>query len=231
MNTKEKTHDGELLLIFTRNPELGKVKKRLAAGIGDEAALKIYKHLLQHTVDITRNLQAEKWVYYSEEIPQEDLWTEDIFRKKLQQGEDLGVRMKQAFSEAFNNGFQKVVIIGSDLYDIQEEDLKMAFLALNDHDYIIGPAQDGGYYLLGMKKESPQLFRDKDWSTSRVLDQTLEQLQNEKVKLLAVRNDIDTFEDMKAHRELMEFVKPKKRKMQKEKNVSNFGHGDPYVCL
>ena len=82
--------NGELLLIFTRNPELGKVKKRLAAGIGDTAALKVYKYLLQHTVEITRNLQVEKWVYYSEEIPEEDMWDNEIFSKKIQQGEDLG---------------------------------------------------------------------------------------------------------------------------------------------
>lgn len=198
------------MLIFTRNPELGKVKKRLAAGIGDRAALKIYEHLLNHTVKITKNLPAEKWVFYSEEIPEEDIWEEKNFRKKLQQGKGLGERMEQAFSEAFKAGYQKVVIIGSDLYDLSEEDLKKSFLALDDHQYVVGPAQDGGYYLLGMTKPTPQLFHNKEWSTERVLKQTLGDLQHEKLKLLPLRNDIDTFEDMKAHEELMKLIKREK---------------------
>ncbi|MGI0105253.1 TIGR04282 family arsenosugar biosynthesis glycosyltransferase [Salinimicrobium sp. WS361] len=201
---KEKTT--ELLLIFTRNPEKGKVKKRLAQNIGDEAALKVYNYLLQHTVAITRPLPVEKWVYYSEALPENDIWEKDLFRKKLQQGQNLGQRMEQAFSEAFKAGFKKVVIIGSDLFDIEKEDLKMAFLTLEDHEYVVGPAQDGGYFLLGMKKPTPQLFRNKDWSTSRVLDQTLNDLEQEKLKLLPVRNDIDTFEDMRSHPELMKLI-------------------------
>jgi hypothetical protein len=201
---KEKTD--ELLLIFTRNPEKGKVKKRLAQRIGDGAALKVYNYLLQHTVNITRPLPVEKWVYYSEALPENDIWNKKFFRKKLQQGQDLGQRMEQAFSEAFKAGFKKVVIIGSDLFDIEEADLKMAFLTLDDHEYVVGPAQDGGYFLLGMKKPTPQLFRNKDWSTSRVLDQTLSDLEQEKLKLLPVRNDIDTFEDMRSHPELMKLI-------------------------
>ncbi len=201
---KEKTD--ELLLIFTRNPEKGKVKKRLAQSIGDGAALKVYNYLLQHTVAITRPLPVEKWVYYSEALPENDIWNKEFFRKKLQQGQDLGQRMEQAFSEAFKAGFKKVVIIGSDLFDIEEADLKVAFLTLNNHEYVVGPAQDGGYFLLGMKKPTPQLFRNKDWSTSRVLDQTLSDLEQEKLKLLPVRNDIDTFEDMRSHPELMKLI-------------------------
>ncbi|WZL87822.1 TIGR04282 family arsenosugar biosynthesis glycosyltransferase [Salinimicrobium sp. 3283s] len=201
---KEKTD--ELLLIFTRNPEKGKVKKRLAQSIGDDAALKVYNYLLQHTVTITQPLPVEKWVYYSEALPENDIWNKEFFRKKLQQGQDLGQRMEQAFSEAFKAGFKKVVIIGSDLFDIEKEDLKMAFLTLKDHEYVVGPAQDGGYFLLGMKKPTPQLFRNKDWSTSRVLDQTFSDLEQEKLKLLPVRNDIDTFEDMRSHPELVKLI-------------------------
>ena len=114
--------------------------------------------------------------------------------------------MEQAFSEAFEAGYKKVVIIGSDLYDLTKEDLKMAFLELNDQDYVIGPAQDGGYYLLGMKQKTPQLFSNKDWSTESVLKQTMKDLRQEKLKLLPVRNDIDTFEDMRPHRELMRII-------------------------
>ena len=201
----------ELLLIFTRNPLLGKVKTRLASGIGDKAALDVYTYLLKHTAEITQILQVEKWICYSEKIPQKDIWNKENFRKKLQQGSDLGERMEQAFSEAFEKGYNKVVIIGSDLFDIKKEDLKRAFLTLDDHDYVLGPAQDGGYYLLGMTKKTPKLFSKKDWSTERVLEQTLEDLKQEKVKLLPVRNDIDTFEDMKPHAALMKLIEKKEK--------------------
>lgn len=209
MKKEKENNSKKLLLIFTRNPELGKVKKRLAAGIGVKSALEVYNYLLQHTLEITKNLPVEKWVCYSEEIPEEDIWPTGAFRKKLQQGKELGERMEKAFSEAFEAGYKKVVIIGSDLFDLREEDLKMAFLVLNDHDYVLGPAQDGGYYLLGMKKETPQLFYNKDWSTNKVFKQTLNDLKQEKVKLLPVRNDIDTFEDMQPHPELMRLIDDK----------------------
>jgi len=196
----------DLLLIFTRNPEFGKVKKRLATDIGDASALKLYKFLLQHTFEVVKELSVEKWVYYSEEIPQQDLWDQEDFQKKVQQGEGLGERMENAFFEAFNKGYKKVVIIGSDLYDLQEEDLKKAFLALDASNYVIGPASDGGYYLFGMKSLNSQVFRDKTWSTESVLRETLQDLKNEKLTMLEVRNDIDTVHDLEAHPELQQII-------------------------
>src|SRR5690606_2022514 len=78
------------LIIFVRNPELGKVKTRLAKSVGDESALKIYKFLLQHTVKITENLNVDKYIYYSETIVQNDIWNPDVFRKKMQNGNEIG---------------------------------------------------------------------------------------------------------------------------------------------
>lgn len=185
------------LLIFTRNPELGKVKTRLAAGVGDEAALEIYKFLLKHTVSITQDLRLDKQVFYSEKIRSEDLWDTSKYIKKLQHGEDLGARMKQAFAQAFDNGYRKAIIIGSDMYDLSQEDLEVAFNALDTHDFVIGPAQDGGYYLLGMKFLKPEVFEAKNWGTETVLENTLNDLREESVKLLPVRNDVDYYEDIK----------------------------------
>ncbi len=196
-----------LLLIFTRNPELGKVKKRLAADIGDASALKLYQFLLQHTFEVTRELPVEKWVYYSEEIPQEDLWDNRLFQKKLQQGKGLGERMEKAFRKAFLEEYSRVVIIGSDLYDLQEDDLKKAFSALDDHDYVLGPASDGGYYLFGMKSLNSQVFRNKPWGTEIVLQETLQDLKNERLTMLEVRNDIDTVHDLEAHPELRQIIR------------------------
>lgn len=191
------------MLIFTRNPELGKVKTRLAASIGDKAALAVYKELLLHTKTITETVKAVKAVYYSEAIEQNDIWVESVFGKNLQQGDDLGERMKNAFEEGFRQGFEQLVIIGSDVYDISTSDLEKAFEHLETSDYVIGPAEDGGYYLLGMKKLNHEIFRDKDWGTSTVYEQTLKDLEGP-VAVLPRRNDIDRYEDIKQ----IEFFKP-----------------------
>ncbi|SNR53930.1 hypothetical protein SAMN04488009_2240 [Maribacter sedimenticola] len=196
-----------LLLIFTRNPELGKGKRRLAATVGDQAALDIYTFLLQHTVSITQNLYAEKRVYYSEEIWENDIWDADKYGKRLQQGNDLGDRMANAFREGFESDFQKIIVIGSDMYDLSQEDLESAFKALEKNDFVIGPAQDGGYYLLGMKTYKPELFQNKAWGTETVLKQTLADLKADSVCLLEERNDVDYFEDIKDIEAFQPFLK------------------------
>ncbi|RXG24722.1 TIGR04282 family arsenosugar biosynthesis glycosyltransferase [Leeuwenhoekiella aequorea] len=187
----------QTVLIFTRNPELGKVKTRLAAGVGDEAALAIYKFLLEHTVSITKDLSADKHVFYSEKIRSEDLWNESNYIKKLQYGVDLGARMHKAFEDSFKAGYKKVIIIGSDMYDLSQKDIELAFSELDHHDFVVGPAQDGGYYLLGMTFLLPQLFQNKEWGTETVLEDTLKDLRSHSFKLLEVRNDVDYYEDIK----------------------------------
>lgn len=186
-----------LLLIFTRNPELGKGKRRLAATVGDQTALDIYNFLLEHTVKITSKLYAEKIVYYSEEIWENDIWDNAVYDKKLQLGMDLGARMLNAFQDGFSRGYEKIIIIGSDMYDLSQADLEEAFRFLSKNDFVVGPAEDGGYYLLGMKSLKPELFTNKDWGTDSVLADTLADLQNEKKVLLETRNDVDYYEDIK----------------------------------
>jgi rSAM/selenodomain-associated transferase 1 len=186
----------DLLIIFTRNPELGKVKTRLSSRIGNDAALRIYKFLLKHTAEITKELKVVKEVCYSEKIKKDDIWDTDIYSKKLQKGTDLGERMHHAFKQGFNEGYTHIIIIGSDMYELSKEDLEAAFRSLMDHDYIIGPAKDGGYYLLGMKRFTSELFKNKNWGTDTVLQATLNDLKKESMKLLPVRNDVDYFEDI-----------------------------------
>lgn len=193
------------LIIFTRNPELGQCKTRLAKTVGDEVALKIYKYLLQHTSTVSQNVKADKYVFYSENIMKNDSWNDTVFRKKLQYGTDLGSRMQNAFSELFGLGYEHIMIIGSDLLDLDQNRIEHAFQQLNHHDIVIGPSKDGGYYLLGMKLMHEQLFKNKAWSTETVLKETLNDLQNYDVKLLEELNDIDTFEDMKNYKQLERF--------------------------
>lgn len=196
-----------LLLIFTRNPELGKCKTRLAATVGDETALDIYKFLLAHTVKISTNLNVAKAVYYSEEVRENDMWDNLLFDKKQQIGDDLGERMSHAFQQGFASGFEKICIIGSDMYDLDQEDLEHAFSTLDSNDFVIGPALDGGYYLMGMKKWNQAIFQNKDWGSQTVLEDTLADLKNEKAHLLEVRNDIDLYDDIKDNPAFKPFLK------------------------
>lgn len=187
----------DLLLIFTRNPELGKCKTRLAATVGDQAALQIYRFLLVHTVTVTRNLDQHKVVYYSDNIWEDDLWDKTIYEKQLQEGADLGERMADAFKKGFDAGFENIVIIGSDMYDLAPSDLEEAFQKLLSSEYVLGPAHDGGYYLLGMKKYNPDLFKNKKWGTSTVLQDTLNNLKGQSTYLMKTKNDIDVYDDIK----------------------------------
>lgn len=196
------------LIIFTRNPELGKVKTRLAKLIGDESALKIYKFLLKHTFEITEKLNVDKYVFYSENMHRDDIWNPDIFRKKLQTGNDLGERMNNAFSEIFGMGYEKAIIIGSDMFDLNQRDLETAFEALETTPFVIGPATDGGYYLMGMKELNSEIFQNKDWGTSTVLEATLKDLMGKKCVLLEERNDIDFYADVKDVDVFQQFLPP-----------------------
>lgn len=203
MNSKSEN----LLLIFTRNPELGKVKTRLAKTVGDETALEIYKFLLQKTRDISSKVTADKAVYYSVKIRNNDIWDEKKYQKYQQIGEDLGIRMLNAFENSFDAGYKKVMIIGSDLYDLSTENIEIAFNKLDTNDLVIGPAEDGGYYLLGMNALQENIFKNKDWGTGTVRKDTLLDLKDKKVHLLSALNDVDVFEDIEHHQAFQHFFK------------------------
>ena len=196
-----------LIIVFTRNPELGKVKTRLAKTIGDASALKIYKFLLKHTEKTIRNIACDKAIYYSVKVRNNDIWDNNIYQRHLQKGEDLGLRMLNAFENAFNSNYNKVVIVGSDLFDLKPQHIEDAFKQLDDHDIVIGPAQDGnGYYLLGMKRINLKVFLNKSWGSSTVLEDTLQDLAHINVHLLEELNDIDTFDDLQNYSELKQLI-------------------------
>lgn len=188
-----------LLMIFVRNPELGKVKTRLAKTVGDEKALEIYTNLLKHTREVAMLCAAEKAVFYSHFIDDYDNWSNVSFQKYIQEGgADLGLRMLNAFRLGFEKGYEKVVIIGSDCLQLTENNLNEAFFALDKNDVVIGPATDGGYYLIGMKQVQEEFFDNKKWSTENVFLDTL--LDVEKLgltyQLLDTLSDIDLEEDL-----------------------------------
>lgn len=185
-----------LLLIFTRNPELGKCKTRLAATVGDTAALNIYTFLLKHTATITKEVSAIKQVWYSEEIWENDTWDSTYFEKRAQTKGDLGTRMQNAFEQGFAAGYEQIIGIGSDLYDINTQELNDAFKILSNNEAILGPAEDGGYYLLGLTTMISPVFKNKSWGTETVLTDTLKDLEAYQFELLPTKNDIDYYEDI-----------------------------------
>lgn len=194
-----------LLIIFVKNPQLGKVKTRLAATIGDEAALEVYMKLVEHTNTITATLPVDKIVYYSDFMDDYDLFENHLYQKSVQEGIDLGVRMDRAFDASFAAGYEKVAIIGSDCYELTREILLDAFNKLDENQAVVGPAHDGGYYLLGMTDMYSRLFRGKKWSTSNVMLDTMLDLKklNIKYHLLPTLSDVDNEEDLGSLRKVL----------------------------
>lgn len=189
----------ELVLIFVKNLRPGKVKTRLAESVGDQEALQVYRQLLRYTCDIIKPLEMDVQVWYSDYIPLNDMWDEAGVEKRTQVGNDLGERMKHAFNCAFADGYRRVSIIGSDCAELETNIIRKGFQELQANDAVIGPSKDGGYYLLGMRGFYPELFEDKEWSTSNVLTKTLsdiDELDLSVVKLPPL-NDVDTLEDWK----------------------------------
>jgi rSAM/selenodomain-associated transferase 1 len=189
------------LIIFIKNPVLGKVKTRLANTIGDERALKIYRHLLNHTRKVSEKVDAFRFLFYSDTIIPDDEWSNDLFQKHQQDGIGLGSKIQNAFNVAFLQS-QYNVIIGSDCLDIGPEIITESYKHLEAYDLVIGPAMDGGYYLIGMKSYYASLFEDIEWSSEKVLSQTIEKAKSLKlnVKLMTELSDIDNEDDLAKYR-------------------------------
>ena len=189
-----------VLLIFIRNPELGKVKTRLARTVGEAEALRIYRILLEKTRLAASGCAAERWLLYSDWADEQDEWPNGLFHKKVQFPGDLGERMEAAFGAAFAAGAERVVIIGSDCPDLTAQGLDAAFSALADADFVIGPVADGGYYLLGMRHFQPAVFRDIAWSTESVFAATQQKIEQNghSLAILPTLSDVDTEADWRA---------------------------------
>ena len=185
------------LLIFAKNLIYGQVKTRLAATMGNDVAMDIYQQLLHHTHSITETVDADKIIFYADFI-EEDIWDIKEFKKEIQKGIDLGNRMENAFKNTFAKGYKKVVIVGTDCPELDKNILEQAFIQLNDFDLVIGPATDGGYYLLGMKKLHSFLFKSMEWSTSKVFNDTISACHKNQINyfLLPKLSDLDEEKDL-----------------------------------
>jgi rSAM/selenodomain-associated transferase 1 len=186
------------LIIFMKNPEPGKVKTRLAKSIGEKAALEIYTRLLQYTKAVTSTVNASRYLFYSSRVDEQDDWDPSVYEKRVQSGFDLGERMANAFSTVLKE-VDQAVIIGSDCLELTASIIDKAFSALKRKDAVIGPARDGGYYLLGIKQFHPELFASKQWSTGTVYKDTVADLHALGLSYteLPVLSDIDDIDDLK----------------------------------
>ena len=186
------------LIIFVKNPELGKVKTRLARTIGDEKALYIYKLLLEQTFQVTLPVLADKKLYYSEFVQNMDQFNDLVYEKYIQSGDALGDKMYNAMKHSFGEWAGKVVLIGSDCFELNSGIIEEAFKALEESNYVLGPAKDGGYYLIGMKELNLDLFKNKEWSSENVFLDTLLDIKNQDKShyLLPTLSDVDSEEDL-----------------------------------
>lgn len=193
------------LTIFVKNLIDGQVKTRLAATLGNDVAMEIYQQLLKNLKNNIQSFEVEKVIFYSDFIEEEDIWDSAIFKKEIQQGNDLGIRMKNAFDVSLAAGYEKTIIIGSDCPGIDKRILNTAFEKLSGFDIVIGPARDGGYYLLGMKKMYSFLFHDMEWSTDKVLQQTLFVCNRNHLTyfILPELSDVDEEKDLRYFEELV----------------------------
>ena len=183
------------LIVFIRNPVISRVKTRIALTHGAEMALQIYEQLLEITRLHTSSLQIDKYLFYSESILN-DNWSNEIYHKRTQSGNDLGERMKNAFTDILKK-HDNAIIIGSDCPYITSELIQTGFAEWENKEVVIGPAIDGGYYLLGMSTLLPFLFDNMPWSTDQLTNQTIKILNQNHCgyAILPKLNDVDEYLD------------------------------------
>ena len=202
-----KMRDKRFIIVFAKEPQRGKVKTRLNNDLSPERAVGLYKAFLKDTVELINKYKNVHKImaYHSEGNPVylKRIAADYIFYK--QKGASLGQRLYAAFVFAKNQGSTKTVIVGSDAPDLPPEYIETAFRKLSKHDVVFGPARDGGYYLVALKKSMRNIFLGIQWSTSRVLAESLRKAKeaDQKVYLLKPWRDIDQYEDLKALRTLL----------------------------
>lgn len=187
------------LIIMAKNPVLGKVKTRLAHGMGPQKALEIYQQLLAHTQQVCNELEEVNCtVFYSDFVEINDRWNNDFFEKQLQIEGNLGQKMEAAAEWAFEKGAKNVVIIGTDCPKITKAHIEEAIAQLKHNVFVIGPAFDGGYYLIGMRVFRYEIFKNIIWSGNLVLSDTLKAINKmvKTVHLLEPLPDVDTPADL-----------------------------------
>jgi uncharacterized protein len=198
-NKLSRTH----VIVFTRYPEAGKTKTRLATELGADGAAELQRGMAEHAIGRVRELAKTRPISIevryqggSMSLMKQWLGADVLYRE--QDGDDLGERMLGAFVEAFRDGADLVLLVGTDCPGITAQSLERGFQELERNDLILGPAADGGYYLIGLKEVYPELFSKIPWGTEKVLERTFEiaRLQGLSTTLLDLLHDVDRPEDL-----------------------------------
>jgi rSAM/selenodomain-associated transferase 1 len=213
-----KNNKDQCLLFFVKYPQNGKVKSRLQDSLASEKIIELYKHFVMDILTTIQSINIPFIICFYPPDKESSVmnWLGSHYSYQKQQGIDIGERMKDSFKKTFSQGYQKVVLIGSDIPDLPSEILISAFSLLNKYDVVLGPSEDGGYYLIGFTNTgfSPQIFHNISWNTNLVFEQTINIVKEQEgqVHLLPTWNDIDTISDLK--------------KMYNKHKTSEFSHSE-----
>jgi len=191
------------LIVFARLPVEGKAKTRLAKDIGDKNAASFYRVCAEHLFSEVRETKkpgVDLFLFYSNRVEADRIkeWVGDDFSFYAQIGDDLGIRMLNAFDSVFKIGYEKIIIVGTDVPEMNSGLLEEAFSELDKNDFVIGQSTDGGYYLLGMKFLTEDIFKGINWGTATVFNSTINMLDRKKVRYSILKKliDIDTKQDL-----------------------------------
>ncbi len=197
-------HSDQVVILFIKAPLPGGVKSRLAAVLGPDVAADLYRRLILDSVDTLAATGYSVRIHYS---PPEaaGLVAELLGRERqllAQSGADLGNKMENAFYDAFSAGYERAILVGSDIPELTGTIINEAFDALEGHDAVLGPAADGGYYLIGFRRETMRsdAFHGVVWSTSAVFGETMKIMRAKalQVHVLPQLNDLDSAADLEA---------------------------------
>jgi hypothetical protein len=195
--------DKRIVILFVKLPEKGKVKSRLARDVGEGPALLLYECMVLDAIDMLKRTKIPFRIFFDppQELAALRSWLGKAYSLLPQTGIDLGERMELAFQLAFDEGAEEAVLIGTDIPALTASVVTDAFGAFKRYDAVIGPANDGGYYLIGFRKKSftPSLFRTMTWSTDRVFEETLDRLRKAARTVLTLPEyvDVDTRDDLR----------------------------------
>ena len=205
MNTESSSQEDYdcCMLLFVKFPEKERVKHRLAVGLTEDIAVELYRNFVLDTLSMLEELSLPFYVcFYPPDVQKKFFnWLGTQYQFLPQEGFDLGERMCSCFKHAFAIGFHRVVLIGSDSPDLPDEYLRNAFSALLTNEAVLGPAVDGGYYLIGFRDTTftPSAFEKIHWSTPSVFAETMAKIKevNRTVHLLPSWSDVDTVSDLR----------------------------------
>jgi rSAM/selenodomain-associated transferase 1 len=197
-----KTTCDSCILVFVKYPQKNKVKTRLSRDLGSYSAIALYARFVEDTLETLNKINVNKFIFYSPENYKNKFlkWLGNGYMYRAQKGGDLGERMDNAFLSVFGEGYGRIIILGSDSPDLPVTIIDKALQSLLIHDTVIGPSLDGGYYLLGFRKEKYQsgVFKKINWSSKIVFEKTMTYLRTKKLKtkILEKWRDIDTANDL-----------------------------------